>query len=260
MNRSIDDYLRAVDHVLRDQPRTVRVLHRDGVREHLSEYDPLAFDTFASPAQYAAEYRSARAFPERRLRFWWRGIRRSTRMAAITVVLIVAFVAGSGLWWSRYQPFEASLSGGRNTVRPEFSDAEIAKYVDGGTFDVGFVVRNSGPFVGDISNVELDPTLPIGVPFQFTRLWLGTARDPFGVDDPSQLPHRLAQHGELYLMMRFTMTNCEFNMPGDYTTVSPKLGVRANVLGVTRHFVVDPHVTFGVRIPVGYRCPRLRKA
>ena len=57
---NVDDYVRALDVELRDQPRRVRRAEAVGLREHLGELPPGALDELDDPASYAGEYRAQR--------------------------------------------------------------------------------------------------------------------------------------------------------------------------------------------------------
>ena len=110
---NVDDYVRALERELRDQPRRVRRAEAGDLREHLAELPPGALDELQPPVVYAREYRAQRALFKRPFIGRLRRIPVAARIAIVVFVLAIVAVSTIPAWVTHYQPLTLEVSSGR---------------------------------------------------------------------------------------------------------------------------------------------------
>ncbi|MGH3009914.1 MAG: HAAS signaling domain-containing protein [Gaiellaceae bacterium] len=175
-----ENYLRGVGYALRDLPwRQRRELAAD-LRSHLAEL-PAGTDLnerLGTPAQYAADLRSAEGLELRRGPLAFVRARRPRNVILVVVALTLIGLAGGAIAWVRsYQPLTPIHFG----ITPE--GAVSLPGLDGASivvrenrpFRLGVVIENTGPFTVRVLGAG-DPAL-----FFPTKLMMSAPLKNFGV-------------------------------------------------------------------------------
>lgn len=184
------------------------------------------------------------------------------RVARVTALIVTLSFAGGIVALARYQPVSVSydfdgpgpgVSRASTDESLMSSDLTAFIYRDGGDVYFGGRIVNGGRFSVTIESVL--PLIPAhGSVFQIVEAkthgccgWDGDPRArPFR-------PFRLKPGGQVYLMLRATMKNCELVTPG-MTSAAGSTDIVYSVLGSRRTLEFDPHIA--ALIPPDYRCPR----
>jgi hypothetical protein len=163
-----EDYLRRVGSALRDLPWRQRHELLTELRGHLADFpaDTDLGERLGTPEQYAAELRTAEGLERHRNPVSFLRARRPRNVILTAVaVVIVALAIGAGVWIQSYQPL------GLTNLPPIFP--AFTKYAPEGNtysgsvafrkghrFQLGFVVRNTGPFTIHVLGVPYPARTP----------------------------------------------------------------------------------------------------
>jgi hypothetical protein len=216
--RNVDDYVRALERELRDQPRGVCRAEAADLREHLGELPPGALDGLSAPAAYAREYRAQRDLRSGRV---VGALRRTSLVARVAIVLGVVVVAAAAIvpaGVAHYQPVSVDVFMTSPGPIPQHSehDSLDLSYRDNAHLVLGMTIRNSGRFDASLTGYDdgpLDGVLKFvairQASVQRCCLW-EQAR-------PVRFPLRIPSHASVSIMLELRMTNCEYygNVGGD---------------------------------------------
>jgi hypothetical protein len=208
---NVDDYVRALERELRDQPRRVRRAEAVGLREHLGELPPGALDQLEPPLVYAREYRAQRALRARRVVGALRRVPVAGRIAIVALVVVIVASVAIPTWIAHYQPVTANVQfGGPDTVAPrQEHNADVFPYRDDGIIRVGIAFTNSGRFGATITGLNALPDRG-GLKF----VGIGVLKPPdccaSELAHPARFPVPMPAGTTRDVVVEFRMTNCEY--------------------------------------------------
>ena len=184
------------------------------------------------------------------------GVRWQARAwALIAYLAVLAAVAGIVLFVVRYQPLSAANIASGPTTESGPNMVRVG-YVDGGTFSLGFLVVNDGPFPVKIQRIETTGQSALLVP---VRLETAAKRyaGSLGEGDPSLekfLPFTLAGGDRRWVVVRTRFANCGRFAEGAFETYT-QFRVTYGVLGFTKHAWVPLPKGIRVDSPPDSACP-----
>ncbi len=173
----------------------------------------------------------------------------------VAYLAVLAVVASIVLLAVRYQPLSAAnfASGpvaedGPNMIR--------VGYADGGTFSLGFLVVNDGPFPVEIQRIQTTGQSALLVPIRLetaAKRYAGS----LGEGDPSLekfLPFTLAGGDRRWVVVRTRFANCDRFAEGAFETYT-QFRVTYSVLGFTKYAWVSLPKAIRVDSPPDSACP-----
>ena len=259
--RNVDDYVRALERELRDQPRGVRRAEAGDLREHLGELPPGALEGLPAPAIYAKEYRVQRDLRSGRVIGAMRRTSIGARIAIVVVVVAIAAAVTIPTWVAHYQPVTVGDQfGGPDVVSPrQEPGADVYPYRDEGIIRVGMAFTNSGRFDAKITGLTALPDLG-GLRF----VGIGVLKPPdccaSELAHPAHFPVRIPAGSTRDIVIEFRMANCEFYGRGDSVGFD-QFSFPMTILGV--HHLLIARLVKPIYIdmpgPLTQYCPRDRK-
>jgi hypothetical protein len=179
-----------------------------------------------------------------------------SRAWGLLAYLVVLSVVGAiVVFAARYQPMSAAnlASGSVTQSGPNLLEVQ---YRSGGTFAVGFLLVNDGPFPAEIQRIQLTGPNELLIP---VRLETASKKDAGSLaeGDPSLskfLPFRLAGDDRRWIVIRTRFGNCGRFAAGSFTTYT-RLQVTYGMLGFTKHAWVELPKDIRVDSPPDSACP-----
>jgi hypothetical protein len=263
--RSVDDYVRALERELRDQPRRVRRAEAADLREHLGELPPGALDALPAPTVYAQEYRAQRDLRSGRV---VGALRRTSVFARIAVVaVVVALVAAVTIptWVAHYQPVSVNVfltSPGPLPQHSEHNDL-VLSYRDNAHLVLGMLVRNSGRFDATLTGYDDGPDAGV---LKFVAIRTASPQQccNWATARPAKFPLRIPAGATVGLALELRLTNCEdygnAGVSGGGSVGYTELRFPMKTLGV-HHLVAAPlgsEIFIDLPGPLTQYCPRNR--
>jgi hypothetical protein len=207
---NVDDYVRALERELRDQPRRVRRAEAAGLREHLGELPPGALDQLEPPVVYAREYRAQRVLRARRVVGALRRVPVAGRIVIVALVVVIVASVAIPTWIARYQPLGINVfltSPGPVPQRSEH-DALVLSYRDNAHLVLGMNIVNSGRFDATLTGYDDGPLDGV---LKFLAIRVSSPQNCclWEAAHPARFPLRIAAGSTVMLMLELRMTNCE---------------------------------------------------
>ena len=172
----------------------------------------------------------------------------------VAYLVVLAAVATIVVFAVRYQPIStANLASGPVT---QSQDMVRVAYSDGGTFSLGFLVVNDGPFPVKIQQIQMTGPNELLVP---VKLEMAPKRyaGSLGEGDPSLqklIPFTLAGGDRQWVVVRTRFGNCDRFAAGAFETYT-QFQVTYSVLGLTKHAWVPLPKDVRVDSPPDSACP-----
>jgi hypothetical protein len=245
---NVDDYVRALDVELRDQPRHVRRAESSALREHLGELPAGALDELDDPASYAREYRAQRGLRTKKFIGAWRRFSWPQRTATFVVVvlLIAAVVIPTAI--AHYQPItvnvDMSAGGSALSHQDPHGDGTIYEYREGATLTLGMEFANPSRFAATITSL---PDVGELGPLQLQRVAISSIPYSFGTGEAATtFPFRIPAHTSRTVLLTFRLSTCKFGAAGQ--SAGGSMGIvqiffTMKILGV-HHSLVAPLTGF----------------
>jgi hypothetical protein len=161
-----ENYLARVDFALRDLPWGMRRNLIAELRSHLDEL-PVATDLEAqlgTPADYAADLRSAAGLERRRGVVAFLRARRPRNLVLTAVALtVIGLAIGTVQWVESYQPlaFDDAVGYPQGAVDSPAGDSTSVVYQRGRPFQLGMDVKNAGAFTVRVLGLASTHFLPV---------------------------------------------------------------------------------------------------
>lgn len=266
---SIDDYVRALESELRDQPRSIRRIEATDLREHLEELPLGALDQLDAPDVYAHEYAAQLGLRRRRILGAWRRTSWPMRLLSVAIALVLVAAVTIPPWIAHYQPVTAEMFFGGPTTAPSRHehDATVFSYRDGAIVRLGVGFHNSGGSEATITGFDDGPELGV-LKLTGVRL-IDRVEDccSYTTSHPGHFPVRVPAYSSRWIMLELRMTNCEWygNVGDDVgggNVGYDQLRFPMKILGV-HHVVVAPlfgsaKIFVDLPGPLTTNCPRKR--
>jgi hypothetical protein len=181
------------------------------------------------------------------------------RVAILSVV--VAALAGIGVWVARYQPLEHGSTSQRPAGSIEVKDPSVedvptvrVPYQDGTQNSFSFSIRNTGRWGVTITDFPIQHRTSAYNLLEITKAEIGPSQGTVGSYRPFK-PVSLAGGHEILIRLTGTFTDCEWYSPGGsqgYGAIS----VRYRFLGIARTADIALPTIIEVESPPEAQCPR----
>jgi hypothetical protein len=173
----------------------------------------------------------------------------------VAYLAVLSAVAAIVLFAVRYQPLSAGNLASGPMTQSGPSMIRVG-YANGGTFSLGFLVLNDGPFPVKIQGIQMTRQSELLVP---VRLEMATKRSvgSLGESDPSLekfLPFTLAGGDRRWIVVRTRFGNCDRFVAGAFETYT-RFQATYSVLGFTKHAWVPLPRAVRVESPPDSACP-----
>ena len=174
--------------------------------------------------------------------------------ALLTYLAVFALVAGVVLFAIRYQPLSTAniASQGASQSGPML----VARYQEGATFSLGFVLVNDGPLPLTIQSIQVSGRNELLTPVK-VQTAPGRFAGRLGETDPSLdkfIPFTLAGGDRRWIVVRTAFGNCDRFAAGAFETFR-WFQVTYSALGLTKHVWVQLPKDVRVDSPPTAACP-----